>query len=402
MGGLASRALPKFRPGDASEQIFPVRVKKIILDDSDSLFKEFGEWNSIGLIFFEDSKNPSPDFEKNNFAKPLFPNIKNYPLENEIVYLIQLPTPEIQDNPAIVSYYYFTPINIWNSVHHNAVPDNIYGELLPESQQKDYQQTSEGNVRRVTDGGTDITLGKTFKEEIKIKSLLPYEGDMIIEGRFGNSIRIGSSVSNAKIKNNWSEIGNGDPIMIIRNGQHDNGQDPWVPIIEDINKDKSSIYLTSTQKIPLDVISKEYKSYDNQPENPKDYQRAQLIFSSGRLLLNAYEDSILLSSKKSINLNSRGTINIDSKDKMVVNSPKIFLGSKDATEPLLLGNKTEDLLQKLLSGLKELCDVLPTVGTPNPGTPNIAVANSAIKLSTTITQLVTILPKIKSIKNYTL
>ena len=47
------------------------------------------------------------------------------------------------------------------------------------------------------------------------KNMLPFEGDMILEGRFGNSIRFGSSTP--KGKNNWSENDSeGDPITILR------------------------------------------------------------------------------------------------------------------------------------------------------------------------------------------
>jgi hypothetical protein len=39
---------------------------------------------------------------------------------------------------------------------------------------------------------------------INIHPLLPYEGDMLYEGRFGNSIRFGSTVKNSSIPNPWS------------------------------------------------------------------------------------------------------------------------------------------------------------------------------------------------------
>ena len=71
-----------------------------------------------------------------------------------------------------------------------------------------------------------------------IKSILPYEGDIIYEGRWGQSFRLGSTVNNANIPNTWSSAGeNGDPITILRNNQYDDGNDPWVPQVEDINQD---------------------------------------------------------------------------------------------------------------------------------------------------------------------
>ncbi len=56
---------------------------------------------------------------------------------------------------------------------------------------------------------------------------------------------------------------NGDPILIIRNGQGTQNEEGWVPTVEDINNDESSIYATSTQKIPLKASSTNYFSYKN-------------------------------------------------------------------------------------------------------------------------------------------
>ena len=103
--------------------------------------------------------------------------------------------------------------------------------------------------------GTGVNLGKYFQEALNIKPLLPYEGDYIIEGRFGNSIRLGSTNIGEDIpdenNNNWSSTGNtGDPITIIRNGQSNELDDKgWVPTIEDINDDLTSLYLTSNQQL---------------------------------------------------------------------------------------------------------------------------------------------------------
>ena len=280
--GLApniKQQLSGFGRGNSSKslEIIPVRVKHIILDNKDNLFKEFGEWNSIGTIFYNSVENPTPnDYSKNNFAKSLFPNTQNYPLVNEIVYIISLPNPDIQENTSNKSQYYFQPINLWNSVHHNAVPDNVWESTLPESQQKDYQQIEGGSARRVTDGSTEITLGDYFIEQLDVRNLIPYEGDVIHQGRWGNSIRFTSTNPG---DNNWSKNGKeGDAITIISNGQPTElNSDPWVPISENINEDKSSIYLTTTQKIPIEVASDSYNSYENAPTSPNEYVEDQVI-----------------------------------------------------------------------------------------------------------------------------
>jgi hypothetical protein len=388
-------------------QISSVRVKKIILDNKSEpeLFNKYGEWNSIGIILYEDASNPLPSDDsryEENFAFPLFPNIKHYPLVNELVYIIRLSSPDIQNNTNNLTTYYFPPINNWNSIHHNAIPNNVFESLLPKSQQKDYTQTSTGNVRRVTDGSTEISLGNTFIEKTNIKSLLPFEGDIIHEGRWGNSIRLSSTIKEKNTPfglNDWSRgtSNSGDPIIILRNGQYEDGKEPWVPIVEDISKDKSSIYLTSTQEIPLPIsynLSQVGFSISNYSSSP------QIILNSGRLVFNSSTDSIGLTSGKQILLGAQDKIYLESKEISLV-SRKIHLGSEDATEPLLLGNKTIDLLFNIFVSLQSLANALPSVGTPVPGAANIAVASTAADLSATLGQLIPQLESLKSKQNFT-
>ena len=107
----------------------------------------------------------------------------------------------------------------------------------------DYKKIEAGAVRQATDGSTDINLGRYFNEQINIKPLLPYEGDYIIEGRYGNSIRFGATVKNDVLSetniNDWSQGDEpiGTPITIIRNGQSSElDEKGWVPTIEDVNR----------------------------------------------------------------------------------------------------------------------------------------------------------------------
>ena len=365
-----------------SKDVFVGRVKYCMLDNKTypNVFKNFGEWSSIGGIFFQrvNAPNPDKDFTTDNFALPLFPNNKVFPLENEIVYLIALPNNDVQSNVSSLSYYYFQPINLWNSNHHNAIPDPINDSSIPASQQRDYQQTSIGAVRKVTDGGTEIKLGNTFKEKINIKNIQPYEGDVVYEGRWGQSLRLGSTVNNSPIPNPWSRVGNnGDPLLILRTGQYADGKDPWIPQVEDINKDISAIYATSTQNIPIEVSSKKYNSYKSAPTSPDKFAGEQIILNSGRLLFNTKTDSILFSSKKTINLNSVESINIDSPT-FVVNSKNIFLGDKNATEPVILGDTFLRDLKQLLTQLITLSTALQSpIGTPGPSAPNLIIAGPA-------------------------
>ena len=365
--------------------IFPARVKFAMVDDKtqSKVFKDFGEWSSIGCIFFDrlNQPNANPQFTTDNFARPLFPNNSNIPLHNELVYVMALPNSNVQADVNELAYYYFQAINIWNSTHHNAIPDPIFGDANPDSQQADYQQTEAGAVRRVTDGGTEIDLGDDFQEKLEVRNLQPYAGDLIYQGRWGQSFRFGSTLQGAQIPNPWSKSGeDGDPITIIKNGQHEDDNEPWVPQIEDVNTDLSSIYLTSTQEIPIEVASKNYKSYDSSPEAPPKFTGEQVIINSGRLLFNSKNDNILLSSSDTINLNSVNSFNVDT-PKTIIASKEIYLGDKGATEPVILGDKFLNDFQKLLSSLISLCGAL---GTPIGSGPPFAI-NGAIPAPATQT-----------------
>jgi hypothetical protein len=369
-----------------------VRVLSIVLDENHPRFQELGEWNGLGIIEYEDVTNPLPS-PSLPIARPLTGNLKTLPLINEIVYILSLPNTDIATISSNSISYYINIVSLWNHPHHNAFPTTP--NSLPPTQQKDYAQTTLGNVRRVTDQSTEIFLGKTFKERSNIHPLLPFEGDVLEEGRWGNSIRIGSTVKNTP--NNWSTVGtDGDPILIIRNGQGTQTEEGWIPTIENINNDESSIYASSTQKIPLNASSVNYFSYkSNPPQSPDQYAGKQVIINSGRLVFNTTEDHILLSSKKSINLNAIDGVNIDTPS-LTIQSGNVYLGSKNATEPILLGNKTIATLDTLINNLSAFLQVCSTIVSTAPGTPIVPLNVAATQLSSQLKVIQGNLEKLKS------
>ena len=300
-------------------------------------------------------------------AFPLFANIKTLPLINEVVFLISGPSGDYSSNSGKVKYYYLSTLNIWNSIHVNPTP-NPYENLKPNSQNKSIAEIEAGSTNKADEVDTNqFKPGTYFTEKSNIYPLYPFEGDVIYEGRFGNSIRFGSTdiQSTDTIQtplNTWSTSGsNGDPITILKNGQNPELIGPaQSTTVEEINKDLSSIYLTSTQQLPIEVASQnDYLSYgEEKPKSPNTYAGAQVVLNSGRLLFNTTQDHIMLSSQKSINLNSVDGVNIDTTGPVVLEAPEIKLGSNDATESVLLGDSTVDLLQNLISDLSSLLKIM--------------------------------------------
>ena len=200
----------------------PVRVCDIILNASDKDAGRLKGVDSIGTIFYSDIfTNQGIDFpRKLPTAQPLFPHQKYVPLINEIVLLIKLTTNN-SNKQKVTTNYYLPTINIHNNHHHNAMPISEYEENLVGSE--------------------------NFEENPDLKPLRLFEGDNILEGRFGNSIRLGNQ--------------NNNPITIIRNGQYVDPEDLlFEPNIENPNNDHSSIYLASKQ-INFTLTCKNKASY---------------------------------------------------------------------------------------------------------------------------------------------
>ena len=211
-------------------------------------------------------------------------------------------------------------------------------------------------------------MGGTFEERSNIHPLLAFAGDIITEGRWGNSIRLGSTAKTDSplYNNNWSNTGeNGNPITIIRNGQPTDASDEgYLPTIEDINKDLSSIYLTSNQTIPLTTtITNNPSIKDNQPISVQAFTGSQALLNSDRLVFNTKNDSIMLNSQSTISLTSVNTTGIYSQEgDVVLQSQKnnVRLGDANAAQSLVLGDSFIDDLQKLLEKLETLCQTLST------------------------------------------
>jgi len=174
------------------DNIYTGRVLNVILDENSDGFEANGEWNGIGTIEFELVNFQTPRELQRTVAAPLLSNQKHYPLVNELVVILKLPDTGIGSRTGSEKYYYLNTLSLWNHPHHNAYPNPIQGQGLPDAQNKDYQQVSGGSVRRVSDNSTEIDLngesGGTFVEQTNIHPLLPFAGDVIVEGRFGNSI----------------------------------------------------------------------------------------------------------------------------------------------------------------------------------------------------------------------
>ena len=131
-GGVGSGNLP--------QGITAARVQYLVLDEKTNkeAWKRANGYAGVGAIYYQSVNLPNPSKDPLAFkvAYPLFPNNKVFPLKNEIVYIVGLPDSTIEGNLSAVKDYYFQPINIWGSVHHNAIPNPTSENSKPPSQQQ--------------------------------------------------------------------------------------------------------------------------------------------------------------------------------------------------------------------------------------------------------------------------
>jgi hypothetical protein len=266
----------------------------------------------------------------------------------------------IDNNLNSVGPYYLSPINIWNHPNHNALPERLEGKRkeLPEDQKRDYEFIRAGVVvRRVTDKtGTEIDLGATFKESSKINPLKVQEGDVQIEGRFGQSLNFTSNTVTQA------------PLTILRTGQDPTKKDPpWVCLRESINQDQNILLQSVDSKIDLQVNYAGKGLSETSTTGFNAFNQPQTILTSDRIVLSAKKDSVLLNSEKLINLYSNGKTYIEAKNGVVL-SDSVQLGGSSADESVILGDSfltdVKNLTTSLATALQQIGVLLGNLGVP--------------------------------------
>jgi len=311
------------------------------------------------------------DFTSYPFAYPLDSNIKRVPLVGEIVEIVGKPKNLNGSIIGLESFYTF-PINVFNKTQENIFPDQTNPEYSK-------------NVQKKLEGLHSYPPLESF------------EGDIIIEGRSGQSLRMSGL---GKDRGNYTDsIAYSSPITILRNGQPK--IDPETVTFENINQDDSSIYLTSNHVVPLVQAKIVNGSYETPPTGTDTYRGKQILINSDRVVLNAKKENILISSTESTGLSGK-TVNLDGEDSISVESKKIYLGknSRNEIQYAVRGKDLEDYLTLVNNLLNTVSNILKAV-PPSPLAISAALTNvSTILQTATKDVLPTKLASIKSKKIY--
>lgn len=235
----------------------------------------------------------------NVYARPMFFN-RRIPLIGEQVVVMRAPIHDYSARSIKAHHYlYFDPYN---------ATDDLVLHQFPKLWLRSKHVKSGGAGSNKSDKESP---GYTFpKVPKKTENIQIFEGDNIFEGRFGQSIRFGSTVTGDTSvyskKPSWKGGSNTDPIMILRikkpsspgsyNYNFDLKNNPKSNnyTIEDLGKDDASLYITSTQKLP-DFKAGFMRNKD--VVKIGSWSGPQILASSDRMVLNAKKDKIFLIGK---------------------------------------------------------------------------------------------------------
>ena len=270
--------------------------------------------------------------DKTYLAKPANMNLKQIPLVGEFVIIYKTFNEQAASDIWRETWYYVSSIDVQSAVNENLLPGLSNG-------------LDEVDIN-------EVTPGKTFVRQT-ISPLQVYEGDYVLEGRNGNSIRFGSTISTDHPAGyytkapKWENGNPGDPIIILSNGRPNRKNQEFV--VEDVEADASSLYLTTTQEISN-------LKYSRDLVDPyASFKGSQLIGNADRIVLRAKKATIILDAEEAVVLNTPG---------------KVRIGAADANQPLTYGNKLKDILEDIVQVLSQ--------GTNGPGGPGAPVAAAKI------------------------
>jgi hypothetical protein len=350
-----------------------------------------------------------------NWAMPLESTIREYPLKNEIVMVFY----------SVGRLFYTRRVNINNKITESSWPglSQKFSPLPPSSDtSQEVSIAAQGGPAFRPWGNTQSTnLGDEFAENPSVKMVRPNEGDTIIQGRFGNIIRFGSSLFSNPV------TATPQPNLLLTVGQDISKavstQQPSVYslVYEDINKDKSCIWMIVDERVTLDPATRTSVAHLRSTESSDStkYTGAQIFLNSDRVILNSKVNEISLFAKKEINLSAVESITIDSGKSVfitaerdieistsrdliltarsinlnvtndisqgtsgnyIISGKKIFIGASpnDTTQPMVLGGELATWLQNLMDAF--IVEIPKSIATLNPVPFVKAITELRIKL----------------------
>jgi len=300
--------------------------------------------------------------KKNDVAKPFDRNNFTFPIKGETVVILRMFGRNSQT--------FWLPYT--NTPYPNYRKDYTTDKNTKSSTSSDSGNGLDRKKAEAINGTTTPTVQKEddigYKINEKIKFLKPKNGDTILSGRVGNTIRLSEFFLSSDEKSY--------PGIFIRNKQNPELDSKKIgeTVDEDINKDGTSVYIVSGKtKVPFkETIKQTRKAFT---EYPSDFSGDQLFVNSDRIILSAKANEFIIFGKGNTGIITDGTFSVDaskpihllSSNNVTVeseggnqiflnsNSGKIFLGKNQgagqvgaAVQQMVLGGELVDLLEELI------------------------------------------------------
>ena len=327
-----------------------------------------------------------------NYAFPFDKNNITFPLVGETVFIIH------NDRE-----YFWLPYS--TTQYPNFREDYKTSEATRERNFAKIEDTKSKDYKEAAATGTpnakqpkQESAKSEYKKNEKIKFLKPKEGDTIISGRVGNTIRFSEF--------HLTEDGKtSSPSIFIRNKQNPELDSKKIGelIEEDINKDGTSVYITSNKvKIPFTEQIKKTKIAFKEYPNSKDLTGDQLFVNSDRIVLSAKAKEFIIFGKGNTGVITDGNYSVDAEkeiyfhnkknitihsegsNQIFLNSDngKIYLGKNSgegdagaAVQKMVLGGELVKILQELIDAITKQVYLTPA-GPSGTGPTNVAQFNS--------------------------
>ena len=350
--------------------------------------------NPIGAILYKSVKGSLPIFGNEKIAIPLLRGISDSIAKGDLV----LWTTIGKQN------YYLGPINTTNQP--TETPDIFYN-ILKNPIDDDRKNRLDGYSINFPSSPPGFKISKLNKKPIPsidfpkdpiggINGTAYFEStfsDTILDGRHGNSIRVGSRHNN--------------PVLNIHNGRSsgveslNEGSLICMTALGSIydNWDQSNVF-NRNYILSCDTVTStnsDYKPYnicsgnDEQANqhffdvnyasikralNKENIGNHQMILFSDRITFDArgVDGDFNASSRRNINFGAGGNFTLATKGYTVFETKNIYIGkkAKDRTEPMVLGNKLRELLvsvMELLKNANALVQGIPVPLVDSLGTP---------------------------------
>jgi hypothetical protein len=328
---------------------------------------------------------------KTDYAFPFDKNNFTFPIKGETVVIFKIA------NQTFWMPYTNTPYSNYRRdyITYKATESEDVTEVGGSKSSGEYRANANAGGTTTNASAATPSDKKKYIQNDKIKFIKPKEGDTILSGRVGNTIRLSEFF--------LSSDGKSYPGIFIRNKQNaELDSKPIGELIdEDINKDGTSVYFVSGKtKVPFkETITKTklaFKGY------PSDFSGDQLYVNSDRIILSAKAKEFIIFGKGNTGVITDGNYSIDSAKEVYINSDnkitihsngsnqiflnsengKIFLGKNQGAggqgadvQKMVLGGELVQILTEVIDAISQQIYLTPA-GPSAPGPTNVAQFNA--------------------------